>query len=288
MSYKTSFLDGESYGAADLNEITARLVTSGIADNFEDGVPYNVKHLNNLINGIIGAGVAPANDTTLRVIYRDGNYFIQPGLAFFGNGSTFEVLTDEIIEKNEYETTYIYLKSDEINNKNIIVVSELEPDASDNDIVYLAEISADGIITDHRTYAVGKFIGYQNEYNCLKKQEITHSITAYNNIKVEQELQTKDIKFLILVSAYSVGIISFDEDYTRCTYRRNGSYSGNITNDTAGIYAGVTTIGGNQLKVQISKKEGTENVYNFLYKIYSGSSRSDNNYGTIGYTIYYV
>ena len=233
--------------------------------------------------------MVPENDTTLKVIYKNDNYYIQPGLAFFGNGSTLEVITEEIIKKNEHETTYVFLESDEINNRNYIAVSEFEPDTSNENIVYLAEIALDGKIIDHRSYAVGKVVGYQNNFNGLKKQVISHSITDQFYTTIEQELQTADLKFMIIISDYSVGFISLEENYNRWTMARDSYNYKNHSNYDKGVYVGRTTYRELGLTVNISKKEGTANTYIFSYKQYSAPLTGGTpSFGTINYTIYYV
>lgn len=67
MGYKYSFSNDETYSAADINEITRRLVTSGVADPFTDGEPHNLSCFNILNSNMVTSGIVPESDTTLKV-----------------------------------------------------------------------------------------------------------------------------------------------------------------------------------------------------------------------------
>ena len=278
-----SFLDGESYSAADLNEITSRIVTNGVADRFSDGVPDNVSHLNNLITDVVGAGVVPADDTSLKIVMNSGDYYIRPGVGFFGNGITVEVISAEQITPIQGEKTYVSFVCNTINNTVDINVSTSAPSTTDENIIILGEIDAQGNITDRRKYATGKIVGYQNNFNSLKKQTITHAINGYTNVDVIQTLPTKDLKFLVIQTTFSLSIVSFDENLETTTYNYSSSYRGT---QTGKLMAGRTSKGSNLMWVNITKV--SDYNFKFHYTIYTGSSRSDNDYGTITYTIYYV
>lgn len=162
MSYKFSFADNEVYSATDVNNITKRLVTSGIADGFSDGVAYNASKFNETGKLLYTSGVVSEDCNTLKVTKAsDTEILINPGTAFFDDGAVIEIeeggecLTFVFGSKN-----YVYLKNmllDE--NRCYPCVSVNEPTG---DYVLLAEIDENGKITDKRTYAMGKLPGYQS------------------------------------------------------------------------------------------------------------------------------
>lgn len=162
MAYKYSFADNEAYGASDINAITKRLVTSGIEDSFTDGVAYNVSNLNEMGKVIYTQGVVPETCLTLKVIAAsEGKILINPGIAFFDDGSVIEI-EDGGVEMPYVmgEVNYVYLKNDLLNMN--VSYPYCGTEAPDGDYVMLAEISESGAITDKRTYAKGKLPGYQS------------------------------------------------------------------------------------------------------------------------------
>lgn len=162
MSYKFSFADNTKYTATDVNNITKRLVTSGVAESFENGVPYNVSRFNEAGKLLYTSGVVPESCLTLKVTRSsDGKIIINPGYAFFDDGSVIEI--EEGGEELSYTKgafNYVYLK----NNLEAANVSYpcCTTDAPEGDYVMLATISEGGAITDERTYAHGKLPGYQS------------------------------------------------------------------------------------------------------------------------------
>lgn len=169
MSYTFTFMDNATYGASDVNAALAQLVTSGIADPFTDGVPYNASKLNEIVHGMALPGVVPETDTTCKcTIDTDAKtVHIAAGTAFFNDGSriTFDI-EGETLPYTEGVKQYVYLLAAPEENRNYPVCSAAEPSG---DYVMLAEISADGTLTDKRTYAKGKVPGYQSDYNMGKK-----------------------------------------------------------------------------------------------------------------------
>ena len=176
MSYSYSFVSNNVYGAESINEITKRLVTNGVEDMFEDGVPYNFSHVNTISKNISAMGVIPENNTSLKVIDngKTGDEYtltISEGTAFFDDGSTITVYDGgEILPYIRGQKNYVYLHRDLNLNKNMPKVTTSAPEG---DFVPLAEISEDGTVTDTRIFAKGKLPGYMSDYNNAKKIE-TH------------------------------------------------------------------------------------------------------------------
>lgn len=162
MSYKYSFADNAIYSAEDVNKITKRLVTSGIEDSFEDGVAYNVSKFNEVGKQIYTSGVVPESCMTMKVTYSgDGKVLINPGLAFFDDGSVIEIEAGgEELAYTKGAVNYVYLKND-LESANISYPC-CTTDEPVGDYVMLAVIDTDGNIKDKRTYAHGKLPGYQS------------------------------------------------------------------------------------------------------------------------------
>jgi hypothetical protein len=172
MAYKYSFADNEIYGASDINAITKRLVTSGVADSFTDGVAYNVSRFNEAGKLLYTSGIVPENCLTLKVENAEsGRILINPGKAFFDDGAVIEIEEGgETLSYVSGSKNYVYLKNDLINtNRCYPCCTVAEPEG---DYVLLAEINANGKIADKRTYAKGKLSGYQSVAgNVMRIQE---------------------------------------------------------------------------------------------------------------------
>lgn len=178
MAYKFSFADNGIYGADDLNNITKRLVTSGVADAFQNGVPYNLSHINSAGECLYTHGVVPETVSTLKVTADNeaGTAFIYPGTAFFADGAVME------IEAGGHELIftpgakhYVYLKND-LTASNTCYPACTQ-DAPTGDFVLLAEIAEDGTVCDMRTYAMGKLPGYQsNALSVLKIEDSAREV----------------------------------------------------------------------------------------------------------------
>ncbi len=182
MSYKFSFADNGVYGADDINKITKRLVTSGVEDSFENGVPYNLSALNEAGTLLYTNGVVPETVSTLKVVTGSGEntILINPGTAFFNDGSIIEIeVGGHELSFTAGVKNYVYLKNDLI-SKNASY-PECSVYAPSGDFVLLAEIEEDGTIKDKRTYAMGKLPGYQSNQGYPFKIKDTLTLKKQSN-----------------------------------------------------------------------------------------------------------
>lgn len=164
MGYTYTFFDNQTIGSDDLNKLTKRFVTSGIADIFSDGLPYNLTKLNEVICSNVTEGVVPETDTSLKVYVSEENAVISTGSAFFPDGSVIDVDAEGITVPFAPNTTnYIYLVSDTTANKVYPLCSEK---TESGNVILLAVINPDGSVTDKRTYAKGKIpSAYASNYS---------------------------------------------------------------------------------------------------------------------------
>ena len=162
MSYKFSFADNEVYSATDVNDITKRLVTGGVADSFSDGVAYNISKFNEAGKLLYTSGVVSENCNTLKVVkVSDDEILINSGYAFFDDGAVIEIGEDgERLPFVLGSKNYVYLKNDLADDN--ICYPCVSVDEPTDDIVLLAEIDENGQICDKRAYAKGKLPGYQS------------------------------------------------------------------------------------------------------------------------------
>ena len=177
MAYHFSFADNEIYSAKDVNNITKRLVTQGVADSFVDGQPYNISKMNELGALMYTSGVVPETVSTLKVTVDGETVLIHPGMAFFEDGAVIEIEEDgHVLSRIPGVANYVYLKNDLVNTNTCFPVCSSEQPTGD--FVLLAEISENGVVTDKRTYATGKLGGYQS--NAGRPMIITQSFSPQN------------------------------------------------------------------------------------------------------------
>ena len=202
MAIKSSFLDNKEYGASDVNAIISRIVGQGVQADYtakENGVSYNLSMFNDLTKAYVKQGVAYSDDSSLKVVEINGGYYVQPGLCFFGNGSTTEVTEREPIELSDGDISYIYMISDMPNNTNYIAVSEECPNYNnDSNIVPLASVDSSGNITDMRFYARGKLPGYQ--IPAVNVKEIVIDSSMASNEYADIDLGVTAFSFIAALS----------------------------------------------------------------------------------------
>jgi len=193
MSYKFSFADNEVYSADDLNAITKRLVTAGVEDSFSDGVAYNVSRFNEAGKLLYTSGVVPQTCLTLKVQSAGENkILINPGVAFFNDGSTIEIEAGgETLSYVSGVKNYVYLKNDLLNSN--VSYPACTEEAPTGDYVLLAEIDEEGNILDKRTYAKGKLPGYQSVGENMMMLEEKMTVTVSNNTTFAEGQASFDI-----------------------------------------------------------------------------------------------
>jgi len=185
MAYKYSFADNTVYGAEDINSVINRVVTGGVAEVFYDGESYNTSDLNAITGYIATYGVRDAASSTLKVVKLDeGRVKVLSGSAFMNDGACVEVDAEGVeLDYTEGQTNYIYIENNLDSTNTIDFVCSLTEGSGD--IVPLATISSDGVITDTRVYCRGRLAGYQSTAGLAKIIEVPYSITA-NNMGVSQ------------------------------------------------------------------------------------------------------
>ncbi len=247
MSYKYSFADNEVYTATDVNNITKRLVTSGVADSFSDGKAYNVSAFNEMGKLLYTSGIVSEDCNTLKVVkVSDNEILINPGTAFFDDGAVIEIEAGgEILPFVSGSKNYVYLKNvlaDE--NRCYPCVSVTEPMG---EFVILAEINEKGEITDKRTYATGRLPGYQSVAgNALffnETMKVTYTTTSHAEGHAEFNIGNNSYQYIL----FSNMIGSGDSTPNISLYRiSDGSvvsfYSYNNKNEAYADMSGTITV----------------------------------------------
>lgn len=150
MGYKCRFLDNASYTAQDVNSAFCGITGSGTM--FSD-TGDTLDDFNTAFSELVGAGTQLCGCKA----EKDGEkYKIGAGVCFLADGSQIEFDEDGYEFKPiDGEKCYVYIRRNIISNSIDIVVSENECSSED---VPIAEISAEGEITDTRTFAEAKIL----------------------------------------------------------------------------------------------------------------------------------
>ncbi len=238
--YKYWFADNESYGAQDVNKMVSRLVTSGVADPFKNGVPYNLSKLNSAGALLYTSGVVPETVHTLKVVPAGQNkVLIQPGTAFFSDGAVIEVEAGghelEVVSGAKH---YVYLKNDLVSANTCYPACTT--DEPTGDFVMLAEVSAIGEITDRRVYAKGKLPGYAS--NGLSSLEIKDELSMKHGQTITKTYDVGANAYRALVavnfkSAYALLSMHSFEDGNSLSYFGIGAGSRGALNSFS-LYKG--------------------------------------------------
>ena len=178
MAYKYSFLDGETYGAEDINNIAQRITGSGVSP-FLTRDTYNPADLNTLTQELIEAGTSIEG---LKVTKENGIAKINKGIGFFSSGATIEVDEDGTeLEIVQGENNYIYAEHNEETNLISFKNSSEKPvETTYVHPILLGRINSSGTLFDLRTHARSKIVTAGR--NNIKK--ITLSDITRNDDKV--------------------------------------------------------------------------------------------------------
>ena len=179
MSYRYYYFDDQTVGAEDLNRLVKLFVTDGVADNFENGIPYNVSKLGEVVSSNAGEGIIPVTNDTLKVTAEQGFAYIEPGVAFFKDGTVIEIETREQLNVPQGSAFYVYLKSDALKNTACPAVSA---DLPTDNTVPLAYVSETGEITDLRRFARGKVPSFYASDAGLYIDKVTEIALSAENL----------------------------------------------------------------------------------------------------------
>jgi hypothetical protein len=196
-----NFFDNKPVGADDLNRLRRLFVSEGVGYEFAfvDGQTYAPPDLNNIVKEVSYGGVVPETVTAMQVLPAGANVTVKPGVVFFGNGSYLEVTSDETLPCPAGVKRYVYAVSDAQNrNRNLLEASASPPSG---DFVLLAEVAADGTVTDKRRYAKAKLPGLQSNVNSPFRGIYSGSVSSVPDTYVE-ELGLNNYRHIALYDYY--------------------------------------------------------------------------------------
>lgn len=166
MSVNYSFFDNQLIGVDELNKITSRLITEGVAREVS-----SVKDLNGYVSDVASQGVVPESCKSLKVEAKDGILTINKGTAIFSDGTVIELTDAETFSYLTDAKQYVYLISDKASNRAYVdVLTEESP----FEVKLLLAIVENDKVTDKRVYSRGKLAYYA-------------SADVNNNVVVEKD-----------------------------------------------------------------------------------------------------
>lgn len=217
-NYTYGFFDNQTIGVDDLNKITADVVSGGVSAVYSENT-FSATEINDSNAALYTGGVVPQTDTCLKVIKSNDKYIINPGVAFFDDGTKMEILAGgEEITVTSGSVNYVYLVSDSNAMKCYVDVTQTEKTDSSGQYVYLASIDAEGNITDKRTYAAGKMQGFYAGTLGMPVS-ITHTIEPSfymtgEQLKVyigENRVYNNVFMYIGGTGSYSMSYLTFDD-----------------------------------------------------------------------------
>ena len=180
MAYKCLFLDNDVYTAQDVNDAISNICADGVS-----GYPFGesaLSDLNTAIAELAGQGVS-YKGTSCLLVNSGGAYKISQGSAFMYDG------TQIIFDSDGYEITpqagvkqYVYLEHDVLHNTINVAVSA---SAGGQNTLPIAEIAANGEITDRRRFASANIGIMAEPKNISVTVHILKSLPAYQSFSID-------------------------------------------------------------------------------------------------------
>lgn len=155
----TTFEDNQAVTLADLNNVAVDLGATTFSAFSEE--KFGVDKLNQITADLVTAGILRTEDAGelgleigCRPTYANGIVTIGHGTIVFASGA--KAYIDAPVEVEAAAGSYIYALNDILTGRASLQAAESEP--TEGDLVMLASISAEGVLTDKRTVAKSKVL----------------------------------------------------------------------------------------------------------------------------------
>jgi len=180
MAYKCLFLDNDVYTAQDVDDAISNICADGIS-----GYPFDesaLSGLNTAIAELTLQGVS-YKGTSCLLVKVGTTYKISQGSAFMYDGT--QIIFDSdgyVITPQAGVKQYIYLERDVLHNTINVVVSQ---QAGGQNTVPIAEIAANGAITDRRRFASANIGIMAEPKNISVTAHITETVQPNQSVSVD-------------------------------------------------------------------------------------------------------
>lgn len=197
MGIQYRFVDNAVYSEKDVQD-AFRCLTRQDVDVFTDTGAV-LEDLNDAVSVLISAGVETSSPEACKLIREGSVYKLMPGTLFLQNGMTV-VIDEEGQEINILQGTHCYVYATETDNGPFVVSETPAPEGA----VALAEIDADGIVTDTRMFAAEKIEGAGgNNYFTIRNISIDLDVKEETLVKTIV-LPTEQFHFVYYGVIYQV------------------------------------------------------------------------------------
>lgn len=221
MAINYSFVDGNVYGAEDINDIARSLVGAGVAP-FASKDSYNVSDFNNISSALVGAGIQldGCKCSAKNIGTMDMTLTVSQGIVFFESGV--RLMVDEegyILPIIPNTAGYIYAHySPSLQKADILFAVDLP---TDGECVLLANVLENGTVVDRRTFARSKVatMGNNAEYFIDESR-----ITVYETY-AKAPAYSETEKIIAEIDLSGIDITKFNYLIYRYDYSGSGSGS---------------------------------------------------------------
>lgn len=175
MNFEAGFLSDNTYGVKHINRLVRSLVTKGIVDYPfpEDESDIGAFNINGFIQFLSEDGVIPETCKSMLVEKTDTGYVLNPGMAFLDNG--IYIFVEEAQEFTCEPGMKVYWMHNSLTDKVEFMCAADYP--ASGSYLPLAEILADGTVSNVRKSARAKLPGMVSDYNKTKHISFSEEIT---------------------------------------------------------------------------------------------------------------
>lgn len=203
MGYSYSFLDNHVYGADDVNAALGQLVSAGVG--FYSGSTNLIEGMRQAQATYVESGIAA--DSCKAELVGEDTVLIHAGAAFFADGSSIRIDEDGVeLPYTPGTAVYVYFRR---NNPDNTICPVISTEAGSGDFVPVAEIAANGTVTDTRHFAVTKLA--PNTANVYLKHAVPEKIFT-SSMDTETPYYTIDagsawFQYIMITTQKGTGIV---------------------------------------------------------------------------------
>lgn len=158
---KAYFEHNKEYSAEDINTVVGNLATGGVIAELTDGEINTPEALSALAGALATPGVGDHDYNGLKVTANEAGIVVSPGKAIMPNNAM--IVSDEsVVISAPAINGFVYLKYDTITGEYGFVFSETEL----TDAILLADITAEGEVTDRRTFSQTRLVPNSKNIIC--------------------------------------------------------------------------------------------------------------------------
>ena len=283
----SGFLYGQAVTAEELNGIVIDLGNTDFSA-FTNNTPYAVNKLNEITCALVSKGIlSSGNKCEVTVDIENQKIIIADGIIVFSSGAKKKITNNLEIDFTVGNAYYVYALNDEANNTCKIVLSEGAPDVS-SDHVKLAEISADGSLTDKRVLAKAKCEIFTEGNSYVITQQVGKDDLPVKRTITVPISGVKKI-FIKTFNSYPCSLWEYDIETGKFTgaYKRSAGsgdddqFESNTSEPYIYYHGGSSALYGT-----LTVAESTENEVTFAYEFNGSSASIRENPVIINYYIY--